>query len=231
MNDQLASSNITAARRALITGGEGDLARSISAELLSQQYVVQAPGRNELDLADRNSIVQYVEKHEKPLDLVICNAGATCDKSFYHSTSEDFSAMLEANLSGHAMLVRQVLKKMAKQRSGHVIFISSFAAMHGNAGQAVYAATKAALHGFASSLAREFGSRNVRINVILPGFLETRMTASLNEEQRAKFRQAHVLPQFNTPLQVAKFIAFVDQHLPYTSGQIFNLDSRIHRWS
>jgi 3-oxoacyl-[acyl-carrier protein] reductase len=109
--------------------------------------------------------------------------------------------------------------------------IGSFSALKGPVGQANYAAAKAGLIGLTQSLAQEYGSRNIRVNCVLPGFLETKMTAGLTPDVREKFHQSHALGHFNTTTQVADFISFLDQQLPHTSGQIFNLDSRIYRWT
>jgi 3-oxoacyl-[acyl-carrier protein] reductase len=146
-------------------------------------------------------------------------------------TEEDFSRSLEINLSGGFYVSRAALKIMSKQRHGHIVMIGSFSALKGPVGQANYAAAKAGLIGLTQSLAQEYGSRNIRVNCVLPGFLETKMTAGLTPNAREKFRQSHALGHFNTTTQVADFISFLDQQLPHTSGQIFNLDSRIHRWT
>jgi NAD(P)-dependent dehydrogenase (short-subunit alcohol dehydrogenase family) len=215
---------------ALITGGHGDLAQALHAGLVSHDYVVHSPGKAELDITSQDSVDTYFQQLSE-LDLLICNAGMLRDKPVLQMHADDFDAVLSVNLTGHARVSRAALKIMSKRRKGHLVFISSHAALHGTAGQANYAASKAALHGLATSLAREYGSRNIRVNVVLPGFMETRMTTHLNEAHRAKVRQAHVLRRFNEAPQVARFIAFLDQQMPHTSGQTFNLDSRIHSWT
>ncbi|TLD72717.1 SDR family oxidoreductase [Phragmitibacter flavus] len=215
---------------ALITGGHGDLAQALKSELTAQEYSVYAPGKAELDIRSADSVWEYI-KQLGQLDLLVCNAGIIRDKPLLQMTAEDFEAVLSVNLTGHSLISRAALKMMSKQRNGHIVFISSHAALNGTAGQSNYAASKAALHGLAASLAREYGSRNIRVNVVLPGFLETRMTAHLNDAQRENFKQSHVLNRFNDPASVARFIAFLDKQMPHTSGQVFNLDSRIHRWT
>lgn len=196
-------------------------------------YNVEAPGRNVLNLTDRDSIQRFFENTtlNTGYDLLICNAGITRDKAFYQSSIFDFSEVLEVILNGHFLVAKHAARLMAKKRMGHIVFIGSYAAKIGTAGQSTYAAAKAALHGLAMSLAKEYGGRSVRVNVVLPGFMETKMTAELSDTQRVTFREAHALGEFNTPECVANFIAFLDQEMPFTSGQIFNLDSRIHRWS
>ncbi len=116
---------------------------------------------------------------------------------------------------------------MAKRRSGHILFISSFSALHPPVGQANYSASKAALLGMMKSMAQELGRRNVRVNAVIPGFMETKMTAPLSDQIKQDVLNRHVLGRYNTPEAVAEFIVHLHQHMPHTSGQTFNLDSRI----
>ncbi|MEY4483296.1 MAG: hypothetical protein RL693_748, partial [Verrucomicrobiota bacterium] len=156
--------------------------------------------------------------------------GLVADKTLARMEDDDFSRVLDVCLTGAFRTARAALKLMSKQKQGHIVFIGSFSAWRGPIGQANYAAAKAGLFGLAESLAKEYGGRNIRVNVVLPGFMETKMTAGLDESIRATYRQTHALGRFNTAAETARFIAFLDQHLPHTSGQIFNLDSRVHRW-
>jgi 3-oxoacyl-[acyl-carrier protein] reductase len=119
---------------------------------------------------------------------------------------------------------------MVRQRSGHIVLIGSRAGRYGTRGQSAYAASKAGLVGFAQSVAKEYGPRNIRCNVVLPGFLETRMTAALPAQRREDVRAEHALGRFNTVPNAARFIAFLAR-LDHVSGQIFTLDSRIDRWT
>jgi 3-oxoacyl-[acyl-carrier protein] reductase len=118
---------------------------------------------------------------------------------------------------------------MVKQRSGHILLIGSRAAKHGTRGQSAYAAAKAGLVGLAQSIAKEYGARNIRCNVILPGFLETKFTANLPEKRREEIRAEHVLGRFNTVENSAHAIAFLAR-LDHVSGQVFTLDSRMDRF-
>jgi NAD(P)-dependent dehydrogenase (short-subunit alcohol dehydrogenase family) len=130
-------------------------------------------------------------------------------------------------LKGAFLCAREAAKGMAKRRAGHIVFISSFSAVHPPAGQANYAASKAALIGMMKSMAQELGERNVRVNVILPGFLETSMTDGLSEELKQASLDQHTLGRLNTPEMAAGFVAFLHRKMPNTSGQVFNLDSRV----
>ena len=215
---------------ALITGGAGDLARAMNAELEKVGLTVYAPPRAELDVADVASITAVFAKLER-LDLLVCNAGITADRMLSNMSEAEFDLVLRTNLTGAFRCARAALKLMSRQRVGHIVFIGSFSALSGPAGQANYAAAKAGLIALTHSLAREYGTRNIRVNCILPGFMETKMTAALGDDLRAKFQEAHTLGRFNTPAEVARFIRFLHLEMPHTSAQVFNLDSRIRRWS
>jgi 3-oxoacyl-[acyl-carrier protein] reductase len=213
--------------RILITGGAGDLARAVQAEFSGD--TVHAPGRNEMDVCDEAMVEAYFAKLEG-IDVLIANAGLTRDGAMTSLTTKDFDEVIDANLRGAFLCTRAALKFMVRQRSGHIVLIGSRAARCGTRGQSAYAAAKAGLVGFAQSTAKEYGPRNVRCNVVLPGFLETRMTAALPAQRREDVRAEHALGRFNTAANAARFIAFLAK-LDHVSGQVFTLDSRIDRWT
>lgn len=214
----------------LITGGHGDLAQAVRAELEGKGYVVHAPGKAELDVTSAASVEACLATLPR-IDLLVHCAGMLRDRRATAMTEEDFAAVLEVNLNGAFRVAQVTLKLMARQRRGHIIFIGSNSARWGTVGQANYAAAKAGIIGLTHSLAREYGSRNIRVNCVLPGLLETRMTAHLPEEVISSVKAAHTLGRFNTCDAVARFIAFLDSQLPHTSGQVFQLDSRVNRWT
>lgn len=215
---------------ALITGGEGDLGKSVRAELEVQGWRVLAPGRRELDVSDPASVAAFFSDLGL-LDLLVHCAGVLRDGTLANLSDEDFDTVLDVNLKGAFRVSQAALQKMAKFRRGHIVFIGSNSARWGTAGQTNYAAAKAGLIGLTHSLAKEYGARNVRVNCILPGLLETKMTTHLSKEVLDRVRDAHTLKRFNTCEQVAKFIAFLHRDLPHTSGQVFQLDSRVNRWA
>lgn len=215
---------------ALITGGAGDLARAIAAELAGHGLIVHAPGRAELDVTSAASVAGWFTRLAA-LDLLVCNAGLRRDQSVARMEPADFAAVLEVNLAGAFRAARAALALMTPRRAGHIVFVGSFSALSGPAGQSNYAAAKAGLIGLTLSLAREYGSRNLRVNCVLPGFLETRMTAALADDRRAEFRRSHALGRFNTPAAAARFVRFLHLEMPHTSGQVFSLDSRPRRWT
>jgi 3-oxoacyl-[acyl-carrier protein] reductase len=211
----------------LISGGEGDLARALQKEF--PRDAAHAPGRREMDVSDEAHVDAYFSRLER-LDVLIANAGLTRDGAVTGLSSDDFNEVVDTNLRGTFLCARAALKLMVRQRSGHILLIGSRTARHGTRGQSAYAAAKAGLVGFAQSIAREYGARNVRCNVVLPGFLETRMTAGLSSERREKVRADHALGRFNTVANAARAIAFLAR-LDHVSGQVFTLDSRIDRWT
>jgi NAD(P)-dependent dehydrogenase (short-subunit alcohol dehydrogenase family) len=211
----------------LISGGEGDLARALRSEW--ERDHVLAPGRDLMNVCDEAQVGAYFAKLER-LDVLVANAGVIRDGAVTGLTDDDFSAAVEVNLRGAFLCARAALKLMMKQRSGHIILVGSRAARCGTRGQSVYAAAKAGLFGLAQSIAREYGLRNIRCNVVLPGFLETRMTAGLSPERREEVRTEHALGRFNTTENAARFIAFLAR-LDHVSGQTFTLDSRLDRWT
>jgi 3-oxoacyl-[acyl-carrier protein] reductase len=209
----------------VITGGEGGLGRALAATFAEAGHEVLAPGRDELDVADAAAVKEYFRDRE--VDLLICNAGITRDALLGRLREEDWDAVMEVNLRGAARCAAAAARGMLRARAGHIVFISSHSAIHPPAGQAAYAAAKAGLIGLAISLAKELGPAGVRVNVVLPGFLETRMTEGLSEERREAVRREHALGRFNTAEAVGDFLVTLHGKMPHTSGQVFRLDSRV----
>ena len=211
----------------MISGGEGDLARALQQEF-SRDHV-HAPGRGEMDVREEAQVEAYFSRLER-VDVLIANAGVTRDGVVAGLGTDDFNEVVNVNLRGAFLCARAALKLMVRQRSGHIVLIGSRAARCGTQGQSAYAAAKAGIVGLAQSLAKEYGARNIRCNVVLPGFLETRMTAGLSDRRREEVRAEHALGRFNTTENAARFIAFLAR-LDHVSGQVFTLDSRIDRWT
>ena len=209
---------------AIITGGTGGLGQALVSELSSHHWNVEAPGRNELDLREPAAIRDYF--NTKSPDLLICAAGITRDAILAKSTETDWDESWLVNFRAAARCAMAVIPAMAVRGSGHIVLVSSWSALHPPAGQAAYAASKAALLGLARDLAKVHGRSNIRVNVILPGFLETRMTAGLGDSRRREILDDHALGRFNTCAHAAAFIRHLHEDLPHTSGQVFQLDSR-----
>ena len=210
----------------LVTGGHGDLGNRIASSFRDGGFSVDAPGRQELDVTNPDSVSTFF-KNLEALELFVANAGLSHDRLLARIDEADWDRQLEVNLNGAFRCAKAALKPMLRRRSGHLVFISSYSAIHPPAGQAAYAAAKAGLIGLAKSLAREVGPAGIRVNVIMPGFLETRMTASLSDARKEIVRRNHALGRMNTVDSVARFLLHLHQELPHTSGQVFQLDSRV----
>ncbi|NWK55437.1 SDR family oxidoreductase [Verrucomicrobiaceae bacterium N1E253] len=211
---------------AWVSGGKNGLGKAIAAALRSAGMEVASPGSSDLDVRDADAVQTYAEGMND-LDLLVCNAGVTADKPLARMTEADWEQVMDVNLNGAFRCARAAARSMMKRRGGHIILISSYSAVHPPAGQANYAASKAALIGMMRSMAKELGPRNVRVNVVLPGFLETRMTEGLADSVKESSRSRHVLGRYNTVEAVGDFICFLHRSMPHTSGQVFNLDSRV----
>jgi 3-oxoacyl-[acyl-carrier protein] reductase len=209
----------------VITGGEGGLGRALHAAFEQAGHAVLAPGRSVLDVTDPDAVREFFRHHEP--ELLVCNAGLTRDAPLARLDEAAWDEVIAANLRGAARCAAAASRAMLRARHGHIVFISSFSALHPPAGQAAYAAAKAGLIGLSKSLARELGPAGIRVNAILPGFLDTPMTSALSGERREQIRSDHALGRFNTPEAVAAFLVHLHDHLPHTSGQVFQLDSRV----
>jgi len=211
-------------RKLVITGGEGALAKAIAAGFHPPEWRISAPSHGELDVADAAAVEAFFHKRE--VDLLVCAAGMIRDAPLVRMSEADWDDVIGVNYGGAVRCARAAMTGMLAKGAGHIIFISSYSALHPPAGQAAYAAAKAALLGLTKELACAHGAAGIRINTILPGFLETPMTAGLARDRLDEIRAAHVLGKFNTVDHVAAFIRHLHQDLPNTSGQVFQLDSR-----
>jgi len=213
----------------IITGGNGSLAQSME-HLLSKKMSVLSPGREALDVCSQGSVDTYFKDKPSP-ELLICNAGVTQDGLLVKLSESAWDEVLNTNLTGVFRCTQAVARKMLKDRVSqrkHIIIVGSYSGVHPPAGQANYAAAKSALHGFTKSQAQELGSRNIRVNLIMPGWIEkTKLTRSVTESAREEALKKHCLSEFNTGTEVASFIDHLHFNMLYTSGQVFNLDSRI----
>ncbi len=213
---------------ALITGGQGALASELNRQLSAAGYEVVAPGRGELDVTSPDSVADFIDGLGR-VDLLVNNAGVTRDRSILKMSPSDWDEVLAVNAKGAFLCAKVVLRRMLKQHGGHIVNIGSYSALRPPHGQANYAAAKAAMVGLTQSLAAEAGGRGVRANCVLPGFLETPMTDKLGGEVKARALRTHLLGRFNTPLDAARFIVFLDS-MDAVSGQVFQLDSRPRPW-
>jgi 3-oxoacyl-[acyl-carrier protein] reductase len=159
------------------------------------------------------------------IDILVNNAGITRDNLLMRMTPEDFDTVLNVNLRSVFNYTKAVMKYMIKQRSGRIINIASVVGLIGNPGQSNYAASKAGIIGFTKSVARELASRNITVNAVAPGFIETNMTNKLNEKQKEVLIQNIPLKRMGTPEDVARVVAFLcSNDADYITGQVINVD-------
>lgn len=219
----------------MVTGGEGDLAGALRLALEAGGFEVLAPGRGELDVRSAGSVDAYFAELGR-LDLLVNNAGITRDALFPRQTPEDWDEVVAANLSGAWRCSVAAGRLMAaggpgkggtpRGNGGHIVQIGSYSAVSPPLGQTAYAAAKAGLVGLTKSLAREWGADGIRVNCVLPGFLETKMTSELSPQARERALREHQLGRFNTVAEAARFVAFLAT-CEHVSGQVFQLDSRV----
>ena len=159
------------------------------------------------------------------IDVLINNAGITKDNLLMRMSEDDFNKVIEVNLNSVFNLTKAVLRPMLKQKHGSIINISSVVGLKGNAGQANYSASKAGIIGFSKSVALELGSRNIRSNVVAPGFIETEMTQKLDEKTVEGWRQSIPLKRGGKPEDVANACVFLASDLSaYITGQTLSVD-------
>ena len=220
--DQL---TLSAVKHLVITGASGGLGKAIVEEFAAASWQIAAPTHDELDVTDPAAVQGYF--NSRPVDLLICAAGIIRDAPLSRLDEATWDEVLAVNYHGAAACAVAALPQMIEKQSGHLIFISSHSAIHPPRGQVAYATAKAALLGLTADLAQRNGSHGVRVNAILPGFLETAMTESVFVKRRAEVLNDHALGRFNTSATVARFIHHLHDELVHTSGQVFQLDSRI----
>jgi 3-oxoacyl-[acyl-carrier protein] reductase len=209
----------------VITGGSGGLGQAVIHAFGTPDWEIIAPSREDLDLRD----VEAIHPRLSPIpgvDLLVCAAGCIHDAPLLRMDEPSWDEVFSINFTAAEQAAAAVLPRMVEQGRGHIVFISSHSALHPPVGQVAYATAKAALLGLTASLAKKHGPSGVRVNAILPGFLETRMTTVVSSQRKAQILENHALGRFNTPEAVAKFIRFLHEQLPDTSGQVFQLDSR-----
>ena len=240
-----------AAPVAVITGASRGIGRAIAVDLARHGYDVALFGRDataleetaaavraarsgaraavhQCDAADREATeaaVAEVAAATGRIDVAVANAGQSRDGLILRLRSADLDELIDVNLKSAFYLSAAVAKPMLKQRSGSIVLVSSIVGLSGNAGQSVYAATKAGLLGLAKSLAKELGSRNVRVNAVAPGLIDTAMTATLPDAARKGFLDGIALGRPGTPEDVAGVVTFLASDAArYVTGQTIVVD-------
>jgi len=200
-------------------------AMALENELVALGSKAKGYQSNAANFDEAQKLVDDVIADFGTVDILINNAGITKDNLLMRMSEEDFDKVIEINLKSVFNMTKAVQKIMLKNRSGSIVNMSSVVGVKGNAGQANYAASKAGMIGFTKSIALELGSRNIRCNAIAPGFIETEMTAKLNEDVVKGWRDAIPLKRGGSPEDVANVCVFLGSDMSaYVTGQVINVD-------
>ena len=239
----------TEGKVALVTGGARGIGKAIALELARQGSDVvvsdiDLPGAEKVaqevqklsvrsivvktDISVGNEVDALIEKAIEgfgKIDILVNNAGITRDNLLMRMSEEEWDLVLRVNLKGVFLCTQRVIRGMMKQRSGKVINISSVVGVMGNAGQANYAASKAGLIGFTKSVAKEVASRNIQVNAVAPGYIETDMTADLPEEVKTSYLAGIPAKRPGKSEEVARVVSFLaSSAADYITGQVIHVD-------
>ncbi len=225
-----------------ISGASRGIGNSIAKYFAKNGYIVVGTSRNEfkfdeknenlipikLDVTSRDDVQNCFDflKSENLLpDILINNAGITADQIFLRMKNEDWDNVIDTNLNGVFNLSKIFVKNMIKNKKGRIINISSISGLMGNPGQVNYSASKSALNGFTKSLAKELGSRNITVNCVAPGFIETDMTSFLEEDAKQRIEETIPLGRLGKGEDIAKLVTFLaSDEASYITGQIISID-------
>lgn len=184
---------------------------------------------NVASAADCDSFIANALKEFGSIDVLVNNAGITRDNLAVRMSEEDWDAVLNVNLKGTFLMSKAALKVMFKKRSGSIVNISSVVGQTGNAGQANYVASKAGIIGLTKTFAKEFGSRNIRVNAVAPGFVQTAMTDALPEEVKNKAMESIPLKRFANAQDIAKAVMFLaSDDASYITGHILAVNGGLY---
>ncbi|MGC4747683.1 3-oxoacyl-ACP reductase FabG [Micromonospora sp. DT201] len=226
------------ARTVLVTGGNRGIGLAIAQAFAKQGDRVAVTHRSgeapdglfgvRADVTDAASIdaaFTAVEAELGPVEVLVANAGMTADTLLLRMTEEQFTGVLDTNLTGAFRVAKRASGKMLRAKWGRMIFISSVVGLSGGAGQVNYAASKAGLVGVARSITRELGSRNITANVVAPGFIDTDMTAGLPEDRKAEIRKSIPAGRMASPDEVAGVVTWLaSDSAGYVSGAVIPVD-------
>jgi 3-oxoacyl-[acyl-carrier protein] reductase len=206
-----------------------EAANAMADELSQNGVIVKAYQSDAAQFDQAESLVAQVLADFGSIDILINNAGITKDNLLMRISEEDFDRVIEVNLKSVFNMTKAVQRTMLKQRHGSIINMSSIVGVQGNAGQTNYAASKAGIIGFSKSVALELGSRNIRCNVIAPGFIETEMTQKLDEATVQSWRDGIPLKRGGTPQDIANTCLYLASELSsYVTGQVIHVDGGMY---
>lgn len=225
-------------RTVLITGGNRGIGFALAQRFIADGHRVAVTARSgegptgsltvTADVTDGASLdaaVATVEAKLGPIEVLVANAGITKDTVLLRMSDEDFEEVINTNLVGVFRVVKRCIKSMMKAKYGRVVLISSVVGLYGSPGQVNYAASKAALVGFARSMTRELGSRGITTNVVAPGFINTDMTKALPQAQQEQYLASIPAGRFAQPEEVASAVAWLaSDESGYISGAVIPVD-------
>ncbi|WP_431963529.1 3-oxoacyl-[acyl-carrier-protein] reductase [Actinacidiphila sp. bgisy160] len=225
-------------RSVLVTGGNRGIGLAIARAFADAGDKVAVTYRSgeppegffavKCDITDGEQVEQAfkeIEAQQGAVEVLVANAGVTRDQLLLRMSDDDFTTVLDTNLTGTFRVVKAASRKMLRARKGRIVLISSVVGLLGSAGQANYAASKAGLVGFARSLARELGSRNITVNVVAPGFVDTDMTRVLTDEQRKNIVGQVPLARYAQPEEIASSVRFLaSDEAAYITGAVIPVD-------
>jgi 3-oxoacyl-[acyl-carrier protein] reductase len=225
-------------RSVLVTGGNRGIGRAVAAAFAEAGDAVAVTYRSgeppagmlacRCDVTDPGQVeaaFARVEAEQGPVEVLVANAGITRDTLLLRMSEDDWSAVIDTNLTGSYRVVKRAAKGMLRLRRGRIVLVSSVVGLLGSAGQVNYAASKAGLVGMARSVARELGSRSITANVVAPGFVETDMTADLPDEKKAEIAAAVPLGRFATSDEVARVVRWLaSEDAAYITGAVIPVD-------
>jgi len=202
-----------------------DAANALETELNALGIKVKGYQSNAAEFGTAQDLAKEILKEFGSIDVLVNNAGITKDNLLMRISEDDFDKVIEVNLKSVFNMTKAVIRPMMKQRAGSIINMSSVVGLKGNAGQSNYAASKAGILGFSKSVALELGSRNIRSNVIAPGFIETEMTGKLDEATVQSWRDAIPLKRGGNPKDIANACVFLASDMSsYITGQTLSVD-------
>ncbi|MFJ4152002.1 beta-ketoacyl-ACP reductase [Streptomyces galbus] len=225
-------------RSVLITGGNRGIGLAIARHLaeagdrVAVTYRSGEPPEGLLavrcditDTAQVDAAFKEVEEQHGPVEVLVANAGITKDQLLMRMSEDDFTSVVDTNLTGAFRVTKRASRGMLRAKKGRVVYISSAVALRGESGQANYAASKAGLVGFARSMARELGSRGITFNVVAPGLTETSMSEALSEEQLEDLKTQIPLGRLARPEEIAATVAFLaSEQASYITGAVMPVD-------
>ena len=202
-----------------------DAANALETELNALGIKAKGYQSNAAEFDTAQELAKEILKEFGSIDVLVNNAGITKDNLLMRISEDDFDKVIEVNLKSVFNMTKAVIRPMMKQRAGSIINMSSVVGLKGNAGQSNYAASKAGIVGFSKSVALELGSRNIRSNVIAPGFIETEMTGKLDEATVQSWRDAIPLKRGGSPEDIANACVFLASDMSsYITGQTLSVD-------